>query len=209
MTPRQAYEADLRKHVELCRGVLAIPPRQSLPPEGEAQCQVLSGHLIRWLSEWGPQLLEERAVLSSLQGWDKDPLICFQSDLPGLVAASEILGDEPAPVVWGLSSDFASLPTRDDEFRYHVELRSTFTPVSPEVVATVLRQKHPLSSSEAYFLHRDENILGPLFAREAHHIWKWNGRELMLLEEAFEKGVSCRSCRTRGCSRRRCFAAVP
>jgi hypothetical protein len=145
---------------------------------------------MHWLSDWGPQLLQERAVLSSLQGWDKDPLICFQSDLPGLVAAGEILGDESAAVVWGLSADFESLPTRDDEFRYHVELRSSLLPVSPEVVDPELRRKHPLSGSEAYLFHRDESILGPLFARGAHHLWKWNGRELLLLEEAFETWVS-------------------
>jgi len=190
MTPRQAYEVDLRKHLELCRGVLAIPPRESLSPEGEAQCQVLGGHLIRWLSDWGPQLLQERAVLSSLQGWDTEPLICFQSDLSGLVAAREILKDGRAPVVWGLSSDFESAPTRDDEFRYHVDLHSTFIPLSTENVALDLRRQHPLSTSETYFLHREESILGPLFARGAHHLWKSDGRELMLLEEAFETWVS-------------------
>ena len=43
---------------------------------------------------------------------------------------------------------------------------------------------------EAYLFHRDESILGPLFARGAHHLWKWNGRELLLLEEAFETWAS-------------------
>jgi hypothetical protein len=190
LTPRQVYEAELRRHLELCRGKVAVPPRELLPPEEEAQCQVLGGHLIHWLSDWGPQLLQERAVLSSLQGWDEEPLICFQSDLPGLVIAREVLGDEPGSVVWGLFSDFESLPNRDHEFMYHVELHSTFIPVSPETLDPEVRRKHPLTGSEGYLYHRDESILGPLFARGAHHLWKWNGRELTLLEEGFETWVS-------------------
>ena len=190
MNPRQTFEAGLRRHLEICRGRVPVPPRESLSPEGEAQCRVLGGHLIHWLSEWGPRLLQERAVLSSLGEWDKDPLICFQSDLPGLVAACEILRDEPASVVWGLSADFESSPSGDDGFKYHVELHSTLVPASPENVAPELRRRHPLSPAEAYLIHRDESILGPLFARGAHHLWKWNGDELVLLEEAFESWVS-------------------
>lgn len=190
MNARETYEADLREHLQLCRKEAGIPSRDSLSSQEEAICQVLGGHLIRWLSDWGPQLLQERAFLARLQGWDEEPLICFQSDLPGLVAADEILEDKEVPVVWGLPSDFRSFPNTDADFTHHIELHSRFIPFSQQVLRQKGLQVHPPSSGEVYLVHLDESVLGPLFARGAHHLWKWTGSNLVLLEEAFETWVS-------------------
>ena len=187
---RQTFELGVRRHLRSCREKAPIPSRDLLGPQEEAQCRILGGHLIHWLSDRGPHLLQERAVLSSLQKWDPKPVICFHSNLPGMVAAHEILQDEPGPVLWGLSGDFESLPTKDDSFTYHVELHSLFSPIPPAAVDPEVRHRYPLADSEAYFLHRDESVLGPLFARGAHHLWKWNGQELILLEEAVDAWVS-------------------
>lgn len=190
MTARSRYEAAVRSHLSCCREAAPIPPRESLSLEEEAQCRVLGGHLIQWLSEWGPQFLQERAVLSSLRGLDRGPLVCIHSDWPGLVAASEIIGDRDVPVVWGLPSDFESWQIEDSGFEHHVVLRSLFLRVEPESLGADVRREYPLTESEIYLIHVDESILGPLFARGARHLWKWDGHELSLLKEAFQTWIS-------------------
>ncbi len=190
MTDKIAFEAAMRSHLSSCRQKTPVPPRESLSPLEEAQCQVLGGHLLRWLTDWGPALLQQRAVFSKLQGWEPDPVVCFHSVMPGLVAAREILPDDAGRIVCGLPIDFESAPIRDDEFVFHVEIHSLFSLVVPAEVTPEVRSRYPLAEREDCFLHRDESVLGPVFARGANHLWKWNGQELILLEEAIETWVS-------------------
>ena len=65
----------------------SIVDREKLTVEQEMQCRIIGGGLISWLQEYGPRLMQERAVLAKLQGWVEDPFIVFTSELPGLVVA--------------------------------------------------------------------------------------------------------------------------
>lgn len=190
MITKLVYENDIKKHLLSCRGKNPIPARDELDALQEQQCRILGGHLISWLQEWGPELLRERAALVATRNWDVNPLICFQSDMPGLVAAREILRDEPGNVVWGLLADYESLATTDENYIYHVELRSFMTQVKSSELNRTIRARHPKKRSEKYYIHFDKSVIGPLFARGAKHLWKWDGNELVLLEEAVEAWVS-------------------
>lgn len=148
------------------------------------------GHLIHWLEDWGPRLLEERSGLPALQKGNPDPLICFQSTLPGLIAAQQILGEDSGPVLWGLPEEFESFPLQDEDYVFHVVLRSLFETAGDSRIDCEIRQRHPLAGADTYLFHLEESDFGPLFARGARHLWKWDGIELTLLEEALETWVS-------------------
>jgi hypothetical protein len=187
---RQAYERTLRAHLAQRRQRMPIVPREHLDPLGECRCQVLGGHLIHWLQEQGPKLLRERAAFANLGGRQRDPLVCYISEMPGLVAAQEILGPNRGPVVWGCPEDFAGLPIADSTLAYHVELRSMFVDVDVKAESKDVVTKHPIGPNETYLVHHDESILGPLFARGGRHLWKWDGDRLSLLEEGWSTWVS-------------------
>jgi hypothetical protein len=184
------YTAKLRAHLAACRTRVPLPDRAALAPLEEWQCRVLGGHLIHWLEDWGPRLLEERSILPANQPRDPEPLICFQSTLPGLIAAREILGEAPGRVLWGSPEEFEACPIQDDAYAFHVVLRSRFEAAEDAGLARAVRQRHPLTSGETYVFHVEESVLGPLFARGAKHLWKWDGTALTLLEEALAAWVS-------------------
>lgn len=188
---RETYEQQLREHLRQCRQARPIPARESLSPIEEAQCQILGGHLIQWLRNWGPNLLRERATLESIFGREITcPLICFHSSMPGLVAARQILGEEHPIVVYGLREDFAEFPIEDEMFHHHVELISYLEPIAAERLSPWVAANHPLLPQEQYWVHYDETVLGNLFARGCRHLWRWDGSKMKLLEEAFERWIS-------------------
>ncbi len=188
---RETYEQQLREHLRHCRQARPIPALEMLSPLEEAQYRILGGHLIQWLQSWGPGLLSERATLEQIFGREAtQPLICFQTSIPGLVAAQQILGEEHPRVVYGLCEEFRAFPIRDELFQYHVELISLFEPGNAAKFGGELVSRYPLREGEQYWFHYDETVLGNLFARGCRHLWKWDGKQLTLLEEAFERWLS-------------------
>ena len=142
--------------------------------------------LIDWNNNRANGLLSERALLL----YNKDPAIFFISTMPGLGASQEVLGDKNGPFVWGVPEDFDSFEERDEEFIFHVEYRSLFKEPESDADVKELTKSHPLEPGERYFIHTVESVMGPLFARGGEHLWKWNGQELELLEEAWQTWVS-------------------
>ncbi len=187
---RETYEKAVRDHLDRRRQDVPIVPRGGLSPLAESQCQVLGGSLINWIQEQADGLLAERAMLGKLKDWHADPVILFVSTMPGLVAAQEILGDEKSPFVWGLTDDFESFEEPDDEYLFHVEFRSLLEEPESDTDVTDLKKSYPLAPGESHFIHTVESVMGPLFARGEKHLWKWNGDELKLLEEAWQEWVS-------------------
>ena len=172
---REEYESRLREHLVACRSTNPIPPRSGLSDLAEQQCQLLGGHLINWLNDRAPSLLSERAVIARLQDWETDPLICVVSDIPGLVAADEILEGEHERIVWGLPEDFEPLIELDQEQIFHVRFCSHFTAVDGADLPAELHEKHDIVADGEYFSHRDESVMGPLFVRGCLHLWRWDG----------------------------------
>lgn len=188
---RETYEQQLREYLRRCREARPIPTRETLSPLEEAQYWILGGHLIRWLRDWGPGLLQQRAVLEQMFAREvTQPLICFRTSMPGLVAAQQILGEEHPRVVYGLHEEFERFPIKDELFRHHVELLSFFEPGDAARFGSKLVSRYPLREGEQYWFHYDETVLGNLFARGCRHLWKWDGKQLTLLEEAFERWIS-------------------
>ena len=185
-TSRTTYDKTVRDHLDRRRHEVPIVPRDHLSPLDEQQCRILGGDLIRWINDIADGLLSERALLLH----HKDPVIFFISTMPGLVASQEVLGDKNGPFVWGLPEDFDSFEERDEEFIFHVEYRSFFKEPESDAAVKELTKSHPLAPGESHLIHTVESVMGPLFARGGEHLWKWDGDQLELLEEAWRTWVS-------------------
>ena len=184
------YEKAVRDHLARRRQEVPIVSRENLSPLAEQQNQILGTDLLDWLNERADSLLSERAMFSATNNWHKDPMIFIVSTMPGLLASQEIIGDKKAPVVWGLPEDFDSFEVQDEENIFHVEFRSLFEKLESDADTKELMKLHPLKPNESYFVHTVESVMGPLFARGVKHLWKWDEKNLELLEEAWQSWVS-------------------
>jgi hypothetical protein len=180
----------LRRFVSKCRARRPVVDREDLSAFEEIQCRIIGGSLIAWLREHGPRLVQERAVLAESQNCEKDPIIVFTSERPGLVAAREILRKGPANIAFLYPDEFSDwlIDHPDPEYRWHIHTWSFFAPVDADTAKKA--KKHPCSEGEFLWLHKEGTMCGHLFGRGGDHLWKWNGREPELLEEAVNQWVS-------------------
>jgi hypothetical protein len=185
-TDGTTYEKVVRDHLARRRQAVPIVPRDALSPLAEQQNRILGLDLIEWNNNIADGLLSERTLLLR----HKDPVIFFISTMPGLLASQEIIDDEKSPFVWGLPEDFDSFEERDEDFIFHVEYRSLFKELESDADVKELTKSHPLEPGERYLIHTVESVMGPLFARGGEHLWKWDGKKLELLEEAWRTWVS-------------------
>ena len=180
----------LKRFIRECREKRSLPNRNALSAMEEIQCRIIGGSLIAWLREHGPRFIQERAVEAELQNFEKDPYIVFTSELPGLVAASEILSKGPANIVFLYPDEFMEWlkDNPDPDYLWHIHTWSFFAPVDADTAKKA--EKYPCSEGESLWLHKEGTMCGNLFGRGGDHLWKWNGREPELLEEALNQWVS-------------------
>jgi len=192
MNPQtEKWSQGLREFIASRRSKIPLRPRSELNDYEEWQCRIIGGSLISWLREHGPNFIRERAVLSDWEGWDKNPIVVFSSDEPGLVAANEILRGDSSAVLWLYRDelkDWYALQA-DDKYVHHVHTWSCFATLD-EAMLSKARKKHPISNGESYWLHDEGTICGPNFGRGGSHLWKWNGEKPELLEEVIDQWVS-------------------
>jgi len=181
----------LQEHLSMCQQNDPIPARESLTPTQEKQCRILGGHLIRWLQQWGPALIQERNFFADMNKWDKQPVIVILTDVPGLVAASEILGPPNDSLIYGNHQHVREYltTTPDAEFTFHCELASYFE-VLDEAKASSLREKFNLNDQTHLASHFDCSTMGPLFARGGRHLWSFQEETPSLVEEGYDSWVS-------------------
>jgi len=173
-----------------CRSGKPIADRTDLNMKQEMQCRIIGGSLIAWLEEHGPHLLQERAFLANLRGWERDPFIVFTSYEAGIVAANEILEENSGRFAVLYPQEFSVwLETNPDaDYLWHVHVWSLFG----ELDTTTLRKaaQYALSEGESYMLHKEGTRCGPLFGRGGDHLWKWTGTEAILLQECINQWIS-------------------
>ncbi len=180
------WAARLREYAVECRTAVPLPDREALSNVQEWHCRILGGALLAWLRQHGPQFLEERAVMCQAMAIDRDPAIVFTSDVPGLVAAREIVGPDHERVIYLLEDEFANRPTplADPEYIWHVHCWSFFLREVDPDFEVAAQAKHPIPAGCGYWQHSE----GTLWARNAgqggDHLWRWDGQKPELLEEA-------------------------
>ncbi|HYF36972.1 MAG TPA: hypothetical protein VD994_16865 [Prosthecobacter sp.] len=159
--------------------------------EQELQCRVLGGNLIQWLQKWGPRLIQERNIVSWKEGTDKEPLVVVTTDVPGLVAANEILRGKMDQILYCRKAELLKFKTQhpDPDFLLHCELNLYFEKLDAEEEAK-LRDTYHLPPDVRIAVQAEASILGPLFARGGRHLWDFSGDGPKLIEEAFETWIS-------------------
>ncbi len=187
-----AWTEDLRRFAAACRAARPLPDRGTLTLAQERQCRIVGGALLAWLREHGPSFLQERAAMARLLEVDPDPAIVFTSDVPGLVAAQEILGPDHDRVVFMLEEEFAAAEPRAADLGYvrHVHVWSRFHPELEPGFAAQARSKHPIPASSEYWQHAEGTMWAPNAGRGVDHLWCWDGRQPELLEEALTHWVA-------------------
>ena len=145
-----------------------------------------------WLREHGPRMLQERATLAHLLTIDREPSIVFTSDAAGLFAAEEIVGPDDDRVVYLLEEEFAAAEPSlaDPGYVRHVHVWSRFLPNLEAGFAEQARVRYPIPASSEFWQHAEGTMWGVNAGRGGDHLWRWNGREPELLEEAMTGWVA-------------------
>lgn len=180
---------DLQAASVEARRLIPIPDRPNLSKADEAKCRINGGSLIRWLNKHQAHFLQQRAF------WNPHadhPGLVFTSDMTGLVAAQEILGPSPEGIVYMLDEEAeevfsASLSFESDSC---IHFWARFRARLPNHFARNVSDRHPIPPRARYWIHEEGTIWGPLAGEGGSHLWMWDGKDAVLLEEAFERWVS-------------------
>ncbi len=129
--------------------------------------------------------------MSGLLDVDRDPAIVFTSNVPGLVAARELIGPDHERVLYLKEEEFADAPAdlADPAYHWCIHFWSYFGEVKPSLEAEA-RIKYPIPTGSIYWQHIEGTMWGINAGRGGDHLWCWNGHEPELLEEAISTWVS-------------------
>ena len=183
------WSAALKEYDTERRQQQPIPDRASLSEEEEWHCRVIGGEFIRWNQRHLSDILGERIALSSMK-FDPDPLIVFTSTMPGLVAAKEIVPDPPSNLVYLLHEEFQSWEKQHpvDEFRWYIHHWSYFRNMDGELLKRTKAEYPDIAPSE-FRIHTCGDLWAEQAGVEGDHLWRWDGNQMELLEEAFSQKV--------------------
>jgi len=187
-----SWFANLRQEATDLRKRIPLPSITDLSGAQEWQRRIIGGSVVAWLEHHGPAFLRERQVLHKLMSVDSDPGIVFTSNIPGLLAAQEIIEDDGQGVVYLHEKEFQRWLRKnpDREYRWHVHFWSFFRePIDKKFVAR-FTQAYPLGKGSSYWQHSEGTMWGVLAGRGGDHLWKWDGVEPQLLEEAVQTWIS-------------------
>jgi hypothetical protein len=188
----EGWAKQLQDYIAVCRAAFPLPNREDLTPIEEWQCRIVGGSLLSWLREHVPRILQERAVLSKLLALDPEPFVVFTSNLPGLVAAREIIGQDQEAIGYLLEDEYASPPllAADNGFRSHIHVWSYFPQMVGADFESAARTKHAIAKECTFWEHDEGTMWATNAGRGAAHLWQWDGEKPELLEEAFTSWIA-------------------
>ena len=167
-TRAQRWGRKLREHLAEEQAEKPVPARADLTAEDELKCQVEGGFLLRWLRDWGPEMIRTRMAqlrkeAARTRGEVAEPVVVVVADDPGLVAVREMIGTMKDELVFGRRSELERYEAfaPDTMFDLHCEVGSYFEEVTGEE-AEVLRRRHRLGANgESLWCHCYSAIAGP------------------------------------------------
>lgn len=186
------WATQLRQYIAVCRVAAPLPGRDTLTAAEEERCRIVGGSMVSWFRKYGPSFLQERAMMAKLLEIDREPSIVFTSDIPGLVAAQEIVGQDNEQVAFLLEEEYAAMaaPLADPTYRHHVHFWSFFPlVVEPEIEAKA-KIKYPIQEGHIYWQHSEGTMWAINAGRGVDHLWQWDGQNPELLAEAISHWVS-------------------
>jgi hypothetical protein len=126
-------------------------------------------------------------MLCKLMKVEPDPFLIFTSNNPGLVVATEIFGKDNDQVAYLHDDEFKKFKDKhpDADYVWHINFWSYFDePMKPDG-HDQLAEGHPIPEGNVYWMHHDGILWGPLHGRGLEHLWKWDGEEPELIQEAY------------------------
>lgn len=173
-----------------CRTVTPFLSRDVLSAEEEARCQILGGSLISWLQEEFPQIIQQQQALRLRQQDAPLPLVVIATEMAGLVAAKEIIGDSDE-IVSLLPEEYDQWEGKchDEGYAWHIDYWSAFHLVAnnewPQLVAEGISE---LEQANARW-HSVGCLWGAQAGHEETHLWEWTGDELTLVAPGYREVV--------------------
>jgi hypothetical protein len=175
------------------RAASHLPSTSEAPSAHEtaAERMILAAQLSLWLTGFDDVLASRRAWLDeAIPAGDRDPAIVVTTSAIGMTIADDltVTGSLPAR---SLGGELVAVTERiyrlwciahpDPKHLYHVNVWNWIKRAVPEQRHAEFA-RHPLRPGEAYWLHR-AGITGAGSAdRRDCHLWKWTGRQAVLLE---------------------------
>lgn len=178
-----AWIAKLREYTAECRAKAPLPDWEHLTAAQEWQRRIVGGSILNWLRQIGPRFLQERAIVHRTLQVDPHPAIVFTSNVPGLVAAQEIVGPDHERGVYLLEEEFAAAPAHlaDGEYKCHIRFWSFFRAEPEPAFAARARAKYPLADGGSYWQHSEGTMWAVNAGRGVDHLWRWDGQQAVLL----------------------------
>jgi len=170
---------------------MPLPKRESFSLVEEWRCRIIGGAFINWLKTIGPQFWQERQVLSNALGVEPEPCIVFTSNIPGLVAAREIIGSSNDRIIYLSDGDYEEWIAQnpDEPFNWHIHVWSRFCDPIEKNFLKSAQATFPIDAGNSYWQHSEGTLWAPQAGRGVDHLWLWNEKEPELLEEAFQSCV--------------------
>ena len=170
---------------------MPLSERESFSLVDEWRCRLIGGAFINWLENIGPQFLQERQVLFNALGVEPDSFIVFTSDVPGLVAAREIIGSGNDRLLYLSDKDYEEWIAQnpDEPFKWHIHVWSSFCDPIEKGFLKAAQAAFPITAGNSYWQHSEGTLWAPQAGRGVDHLWSWNEKEPELLEEAFQSRV--------------------
>jgi hypothetical protein len=192
---KQDWQAKLAAFIKASRASLPVPEQDEISqdPLALAMYRIEGGFMQTWISEYGPHMLKERDFLMYGK-LEPDPVVVIHGDMPLLVACRILLRDGAldgeGDAVAMLSSEYAEFIERNperEEFDFHIQTWSRFERATPSILVRVRSKGHEISASSTYYDHVNGTLWAKLGGLEVHHLWRWNGEEMSLVEEAIDE----------------------
>jgi hypothetical protein len=191
---KQQWHAELTSSIQACRAKLPVPTQVEISkdPLALAMYRIEGGFMQTWITEYGPRMLKERDVLMHGK-LGPEPVVVIHGDMPLLVACRILLRDGAldgeGDVVAMLSSEYADFIGRNPErveFDFHIQTWSGFELADRSLLDRARSMGHEISVSSTYYDHVNGTLWAKLGGLEVHNLWRWDGEEMSLVEEAID-----------------------
>jgi hypothetical protein len=187
---KKEWSTGLKSFIQAQRELYPIPCRDSLTDEEESHCQIIGGEFCTWKQRHLPDIIKERIALSLMMKFDPKPIIIFTTSMPGLVAAKVIIPKPPNNLVYLHHTEYQEWEKEHsvDEFTFHIHHWSTIRKIDRKLLSKA-KKAYPEVHAEEFRVHTCGVLWGEQCGVEDEHLWRWNGQEMILLEEAFSQVV--------------------
>ena len=186
---KQEWVKAIKTFSKCQRQINIIPDREELSYENEWSCRIIGGEFINWYQERLKSIAMEREVLKMVK-FDPEPYILFTTTMPGLIAAQEIMPDAPEHFICLLHTEYENWSKENvvDEFTFHIHHWNFFSTLDSDSLSRA-KELHPSINENEFRFHCSGNLWAEQCGGVVGHLWKWDGQEMCLVEEAFTQIV--------------------